>query len=239
MYANADLENLEPTPVKITDCIFKENSADYGGAVEIWGSVAVLRSSFLANQANQRFGALSTDAYSTYSTVRDSLFVGNRARDIGTIGYGALLLENSTLAFNESTEKGGIVEHNDSALYIPPNCSLDIRNSVFWNNAVPANLLGHPDCEVFTVEHSNVQGGHPGTGNLNLDPLFVDATGGDFRLSVNSPLRDVGNKNLLSLDPDDEDDDHNINERRPYDRSKAPRLVGSEVDMGAYEFQTE
>ena len=224
---------------EIVDCIFTENQADYGGAMEIRGTASVLRSSFIANRASQRFGALSTVPHHMYSTVRDSLFIGNSAPNIGAIAYGALIIENSTFALNESTESGGIVEQNGSDTFVPPYCSLIVSNSIFWENSVPANLLGHPDCESFTVQYSNVQGGHPGAGNLNLDPLFVDAPGGDFRLSGNSPLRDAGSNLLMSLDTNDDDRDAIVNEPRPYDLEKKSRLVNPTVDMGAYEFRQE
>jgi hypothetical protein len=51
------------------------------------------------------------------------------------------------------------------------------------------------------VTHSIIQGGYTGTGNLNVDPLFVDGrlyteaptTAGDYRLRYGSPAIDVGN----------------------------------------------
>jgi hypothetical protein len=40
---------------------------------------------------------------------------------------------------------------------------------------------------------SDIEGGAPGVGNVDVDPLFVDAAGGDYHLAVISPCRDKGN----------------------------------------------
>lgn len=48
--------------------------------------------------------------------------------------------------------------------------------------------------------NGNLERGKFTTGNINLDPRFVDAQNGDLHLSDNSPCRDSGNPALL--DPD-------------------------------------
>jgi hypothetical protein len=51
-----------------------------------------------------------------------------------------------------------------------------------------------------TASYSNVQGGVPGPGNFDLDPLFVDFANGDYRLRPGSPCIDAGSPAML--DPD-------------------------------------
>ncbi|MFN9969887.1 MAG: hypothetical protein ACK58T_08315, partial [Phycisphaerae bacterium] len=45
--------------------------------------------------------------------------------------------------------------------------------------------------------YSIVQGGFTGTGNLNINPLFVDQTNRDFRLQAASPAIDSGSNTLV------------------------------------------
>jgi hypothetical protein len=51
------------------------------------------------------------------------------------------------------------------------------------------------------VSYSDVQGGFAGIGNIDADPLFVDAAGGDFALQPGSPCINTGDP-ALSPDPD-------------------------------------
>jgi hypothetical protein len=60
-------------------------------------------------------------------------------------------------------------------------------------------------------------GGH----NLDEDPLFVDAEGGDLRLLAGSPAIDAGNESVSGLPATD--------------ILGNPRIIGETIDMGAYE----
>ena len=51
------------------------------------------------------------------------------------------------------------------------------------------------------VTYSDVQGAYTGTGNIDSDPLFVDAANGDFNLDLLSPCIDSGDPTAV-YDPD-------------------------------------
>jgi hypothetical protein len=61
-----------------------------------------------------------------------------------------------------------------------------------------------------------------GAGNINKAPRFVDQAGGNLRLQTNSPCINVGNNDYVT---------------GAIDRDGRPRIVGTNVDMGAYESQ--
>ena len=44
----------------------------------------------------------------------------------------------------------------------------------------------------------DIEGGWPGTGNNDADPLFVDPDNGDFRLQPDSPSIDAGDNAVVS-----------------------------------------
>lgn len=60
----------------------------------------------------------------------------------------------------------------------------DVKDSIFWgNDGPPVNA---------TITYSNVQGGHPGEGNIDSNPLFLDPLHGGYGLQSESPCIDAG-----------------------------------------------
>jgi hypothetical protein len=79
------------------------------------------------------------------------------------------------------------------------------------------------------VTYSDVKGGFGGTGNINADPLFVDAIGGNLRLSSGSPCIDKGsNAGVPSGITTDLDGNPRV-----LDGDSNGTVI---VDMGAYEY---
>jgi hypothetical protein len=54
--------------------------------------------------------------------------------------------------------------------------TLTIQNSIVWDSADPSISSGT------TISYSCIEGGFPGTGNIDSDPLFVEAGRDDFHL---------------------------------------------------------
>lgn len=84
--------------------------------------------------------------------------------------------------------------------------SVSITNSIVYGNIGEQVLAA-----TFLVAYSNVEGGFPGVGVIDVEPLFWNAVGGDFHLRPKSPCIDAG-------DPTQSDPD------------------GSRADMGAFPY---
>lgn len=65
-----------------------------------------------------------------------------------------------------------------------------------------------------------------------MDPLFVDVSGGNFRLFGGSPAVDTGNNGLLPPYTFDLDEDGNTSEAIPCYLEGKPRVLKGTVDMG-------
>jgi hypothetical protein len=122
-------------------------------------------------------------------------------------------LRNCTLIGNTSTNGAAI----DLAA---TSCATTLENCILWDNSPLSAISG----STVAVSYSDVQGGLAGDGNINADPLFVNPTGGDYRLRANSPCLDAGDpKTVVDLLETDLDGN--------------PRVVNGRIDMGAYEHQ--
>lgn len=82
-----------------------------------------------------------------------------------------------------------------------------LSNSIFWNNS-PEQI--HDAFSKVSLSYSNIEGGWPGTGNIQSNPLFKQPLNGDYQLSWNhfplqdntkSPCIDSGNP-AFPFDPD-------------------------------------
>ncbi len=250
----------------VRDTSFLDNTcAGGGGGLGIGSLVYVVGSEFSGNHAQYGGGAasLSTDGEGVYigclfdGNSSDSgggaiaVTTGSEARVINTLvvnnesplGRGAILTSaplpggsgseelsilNSTVAHNIG---GGVFIDND-----PSNT--EISNSVVWGNTMGDALEG----DAPAVTHSLIEGGAPGTGNIDADPQFVNPLLGNYRLADGSPCVDSGLNAAVALDEADLDSDLLTGETVPYDLDGEARMmsVGGcsglvTVDMGAYE----
>lgn len=188
--------------------------------------------------------------------IMNCVFVGNYATSGGGIyisGRTRLLMANSTLAFNTitSTADGGEAVFFEGDDLTPDRANLS--NSIFWRTT-PAGVQIRAEREGLKIEESNIRDTPNGTVELsdnlptNTDPLFVDADGTDgvlgtlddnFRLQSTSPCKDTGDSLLRRPDFADLDRDCPgatcTSELTPMDKDYVARVIGTQVDMGAYE----
>jgi hypothetical protein len=203
----------------VTNCIIVGNVAtNQGGGV--WGGT-LGQCTLSGNSAPSGGGAAYALVENTVVSNNTSTVAGGGVFQCGlnnclltvnsaTAGGGAFggMLSNCTLSENEANSGGGA----HSAV---------LNNSIIYLNHAPSGE-NTTNC---TVNYScTAPLPDTGTGNIDLDPVFVDVVGGNFRLDYTSPCINAGN-NALVVDPSDWELDSN------------PRISGGRVDMGAYEFQ--
>jgi hypothetical protein len=160
---------------------------------------------------------------------------------VTTAGFGescmkTINLINCTVTQNSAVNSVGGINNGGT---------LNLHNSIVWGNTAAANPnYFSGGSAVNNITYSDVQGGGGGLTNVNVDPIFIDANGGDdiagnlddnLRLSHLTPTS-VRNGAFAAIPNDqyDVDDDANLNEPTP-DRDRKPRVLGSAADMGAFE----
>ncbi|HQO10648.1 MAG TPA: right-handed parallel beta-helix repeat-containing protein [Clostridiales bacterium] len=122
------------------------------------------------------------------------------------------------------------IANNEVGLFLSNiNNNLDIKNSIIHNNILLFELAdyysGSVDISYCLVQDSILIPEITDMGNnlLAVDPLFFDTINNNYQLSSGSPCIDKGTNAIDSL-PE-------------LDLLGNPRIVGSAIDIGAYEYQ--
>jgi hypothetical protein len=211
------------TRAKLTNCIFTANLADYGGGMYSERYSLILSNCvFSSNTAKNDGGGMRNSETSTFS---NCMFIGNNAGGNGggiyNFDYCHPTFSNCTFSGNNAGGAGGGLYNGDDTGAILTNC-------ILWADTPTEIDLWIGGTAVIT--YSDIQGGWPGDGNIDDDPCFVDAAGGNLRLSSDSPCIDAGDNNAPNL-PATDFDSH-------------PRIIDGDcngtdvVDMGAFEFNS-
>ncbi len=234
----------------INNNIFTNNIANAGGGMYIAScNINISELTFISNTSTGSGGGIFNTSNSNL-TISNAIFKGNVATNAGggmlNANAASFNINNSLFSGNVANNGGGLSNlsslndyiinvtfsgnragNSAGALY-NINSSTIIKNCIIWgNNSGFNNVSGMP-----TMEHTIIQNGYPGVGNINQDPKFVFAPEfnfapfvlGDYNLFPCSPAINNGDTNAIShlIDTDD--------------IMKNDRYIGA-IDRGAYEFQ--
>ncbi|MFN0014881.1 MAG: choice-of-anchor Q domain-containing protein, partial [Saprospiraceae bacterium] len=214
----------------LTNCAFIGNQGNAaGGGITNYGPVTLTNCTFSGNQAPSGAGMINYGG----ATLISCAFTGNTASGAGggIVNYDPATLTNCIFSGNNAQYGGGIAIYDPTTLI---NCTFSgnhgtvgggifntveataLTNCILWDNNT--QILGTS----LIANYSIVQGGYSGTANKDKDPLFADPANHDYHLTACSPAIDAGTNGGA---PDDD-----------LDGSPRP-FPGTDVDMGAYEFQ--
>ncbi|MBN1826674.1 MAG: hypothetical protein JW958_10435 [Candidatus Eisenbacteria bacterium] len=198
------------------------NKAPYcGGGVYVgaFATPVIENNLVLENEADGWGGggiALWTTNSLHHRTVGNNVIAGNSTSTDGGgfyVRYDGSTLAGNTVVNNSAGETGG-------GIYVlnfgGASDSCRVVNGVIRGNTAPAGsaVYLYDPSTAFEARYSDVEGGWPGTGNIDADPVFADES---FRLCPNSPCVDAG-------DPDPAWNDVCF----------PPSLGTARNDMGAY-----
>ena len=166
----------------LDECYIQNNTADkYGGGV------------YCSEGSPVFTNVLITDNVLTGSSTNGGgVYTSNSSADP--------VFTNVTIANNTADIGGGYYRGSGDPTFI---------NTIIWYNTAASdpsiNNVGSG-----SVTYSNIEGGYTGDGNIDSDPMFIDASASDYHLTWGSPCIDAGDPNSPH-DPD-----------------------GTRIDMGAF-----
>lgn len=222
----------------LVDCAMSGDAGLDGGSIAAkGGTVDAVNCTFVFDSAGRYGGAV----YASGSAVRlvNGRFTGCSADRGGAVWSNGskLTVSNCTIADNSANAGAAGIE------LVGVGGGASVGNTILWGNDVggltgEAQQISAVGTTTLLLNHSDVEGltgALGGVGNIGLDPLFVNPTGFDWRLSAGSPCIDAGSASLIAPDFGDLDGDFDTSEATPFDLDLGPRVVGAAVDMGAYE----
>jgi predicted outer membrane repeat protein len=271
--------------LNVTNCVFTDNQTvfNHGGAMSNGASnVTLINCTFIDNASPTRGGAIDNRAVEGSTTLIGCWFLGNTANEGGGLldwsdtldlinctfsgniaaAYGGAVncsnslrttIINSTFASNEADTCGGMYTTSPTTT---------ASNDIFWANSDGGGFDESAQLDstgAVALNYSLLQGltgGFGGVGNVDEDPLFVDADGpdltpgtadDDLRLLPGSPCIDAADNAAVPPDEFDLDDDLDTVEPVPIDGYGGERFFDDPdttdsgngeapiVDMGAYE----
>jgi len=230
--------------VQLANCTIARNSVDSNG--DDGGGIAVLgggAESEFEDRARVHLmnGVISANSARYGGGVFvDDLSNSNR--------YSQLELVNSVLYGNTAATANGGHE-----IYFSPHADSPdstVANSVIWKLAETYKSVERIS-GTLSIEESNVSdlsslSGISLSDNISSTPLFIDPDGADdelgtvdddFRVQNTSPHIDRADESLRLPDYGDLDEDDNLGEATPLDLGLDARVIGCDVDMGAFEFR--
>jgi len=189
-----------------------------GGGVFCYNSVLVIANCVIAENATGKGG----DSGKPLDYCIERGGDGGGGGGIYASESSAVFISNCTIAGNE-TGAGGVgygCANGGRGGGGGVRClasTLEITNGIIWGNS-PSQISG----STIIANYSDIKGGWTGEGNIDADPCFVNADGGDYHLASYSPCVNAGDPEYSPV-PGETDIDGE------------PRVVYGRIDMGADE----
>ena len=211
------------------------DTSSSGGAIhfESYGSaykLNIINGKFFNNLALSYRAGNITSGGAIYYNSPDSLLSlinvsmsGNFANGAGSQTFGGGLRAEDTGRVNISNS---ILWGNTKRIGFNTPVMSNLENGGATNKTIRNSLVGGS----FISNVWQTSMGTNGGGNLDANPIFTNAAGGNFSLDNSSPAIEKGNNTLYT------NIGGNLNEDK--DILGNPRLIASTIDMGAYENQS-
>lgn len=180
---------------------------EYGGGMYISDSDPDIINNYICNNfADDRGGGLYIKDNS------EPLIYGNIIcnNEVGDNGAGFYITESIPFLLNNTISNNLANSGVGGSICVFDNSELSVHNTILWGNS--PNYIQIDASVSVNLSYCDVEGGAPGEGNINQDPLFESPTSGcgynygamyvDWSLNLNSPCINTGNNIYLENPPE-------------------------------------
>ncbi|SVA80415.1 uncharacterized protein METZ01_LOCUS133269, partial [marine metagenome] len=211
------VDGTDPT---LTNLIINNNTAvNNGGGIYISNSSLLLKNSIIRGNSSVWGGGIQITNNSV-PTILNVEITGNNIDNGQAVWVAGSdpIISNTTITNNESSN-----DNNEKGIDLYHGANVTLTNSIITGqNYAPINFSGG-DSSSITISYSLIEGGQDsivtndngtvtwGSGNIDVDPMFVDTANGNYHLLASSHLINAGH-------PDSTDSD------------------GTRADIGAYPY---
>ena len=198
----------------------------------------LLSNNAVLDNASMDYGGVYAKTSTGSITLANNIVAGNTAGYSGAGCYfsagegGEIKLANNTITGNSTTYSWGY--GGGAYFYLnSDSCRLDLYNNIIWGNSgeyggdIYVDDMSWATINVYNNDYDPEKtSGLPSSGNvggnINADPLFVDAAAGDYHMSFGSPCIDEGYDSAPAIPAIDFEGDQ--------------RVLGETADIGADEY---
>ncbi|MCL6630422.1 MAG: right-handed parallel beta-helix repeat-containing protein, partial [Armatimonadetes bacterium] len=206
-------------PTISNNTIAKNSALQYGGGIYCSSSSPTISNNTITENGAIRYGGGIYCSSSSSPTISNNTITANSATNGGGIcsfRSSSPAISNNTIAANSVSRYGGGIycyyysspaisnntitansaSSNGGGIYCEYESSPSISNNIIaFNSSGIYRYGGSPalrnNC-VYNPDGYDYSGISPGTGDIQVDPLFVDCPGGNYHLRYGSPCRNVG-----------------------------------------------
>jgi N-acetylneuraminic acid mutarotase len=225
-------EDESVSSLRAVNCSYTANSSSQlsGAVLAFYSKLDLINSVFSSNRTDGAGGAIVS--LNNNTSISGCIFNNNSAEQYAGVAY----LISGTTRFSSCTFYGNNAKVL-AGMLLAQSENITVTNSVIWNNTAPDYTLTYSNSSSLTFNNNIIQESQPGTNNNVSDPLFVNAAnpaGADnifgtaddgLGLQPCSPAINTG-------------DQASVPSELVTDISGAPRSFGGNVDIGAFELQS-
>ncbi len=192
------------SPTIIGNVITNNEGFDLGGAMFVSGSPLIISNEISYNTGEYSGAIMVYDV--AEPLIFNNLIYGNNSYNWLYGQSGAIYLYGSYYGQCHATIIGCTIVDNvgggyATGIYANEESIITLRDSIIWGN-FSSDIYAYYG----TIDYCDIGGVYPGTGNIDLDPLFVSGPGGDYYLSqiaagqaADSPCVDAGSDLAASI----------------------------------------